>query len=208
MSRLTLNLLLMAVLALLCAVSLLSRVDHGRPNFELFPNMVHSVPADSFAANGVFADGKTLQRPAPGTIPLGYEPLRYGSSEEEAVRAGSELINPIDPEDRRAIRQGAELYRSFCSHCHGGGGNGDGEVGLHGFPAPPSLLAAEAKDLPDGRIFHIITFGQKNMPPHAIQIDQEDRWKIISHIRSLQQKSTDPAPAPVLAAGAEETPAP
>lgn len=206
MSRLTLNLGLLVVLVLLCAVSLLTRADHSRPNFELFPNMVHSVPSNSFAANSVFADGKTLQRPVAGTIPLEYRPLRYGPSEEEAVRAGEELINPLDSEDRSAIRHGAELYQSFCSHCHGGGGNGDGAVGLHGFPAPPSLLAPEAKSLPDGRIFHIITFGQKNMPPHAIQIDQEDRWRIIMYIRSLQQKSEESEPTPT--AGAAETPEP
>ena len=206
MSRLTLNLSLMVVLVLLCAVSLLTRADSSRPNFELFPNMVHSVASDSFAANRIFEDGKTLRRPAAGTIPLGYRSLRYGPSEEEAARAGEELINPLDPEDRREVRLGAGLYQSFCSHCHGGGGHGDGEVGLHGFPAPPSLLAPEARNLPDGRIFHIITFGQKNMPPHAIQIDQEDRWRIVLHIRSLQQKSEEPAP--MLTAGAEVTPEP
>ena len=207
MSRLTLNATLIVVLALLCAVSLLTRADRSRPNFELFPNMSHSVPSDSFALNSVFADGRTLQKPVAGTIPIGYRSLPYGPSEEDALRAAEDLTNPFAADDRRETRRGAELYQSFCSHCHGGGGFGDGAVGLHGFPAPPSLLAPEAKGLPDGRIFHIITFGQKNMPPHAIQIDQEDRWRIILHVRSLQEEAEETA-APPPAAPVEETPEP
>ena len=173
----------------LCAVTWFVRTEHTRPNVEFFPDMAHSIPSDSFAASSVFADGKTLQQPAAGAIPRGLRELRYEATEEDAIRAGEELSNPFPADDRRQTRAGADLYASFCSHCHGGGGNGDGEVGLHGFPAPPSLLSPEAVDLPDGRLFHIITFGQKNMPPHAIQIDEEDRWRIILHVRSLQLKS-------------------
>ena len=206
MSRKALNLGLMIVLALLCAVTWLVREDYARPNIEFFPDMAHSIPSDSFAANRVFADGKTLQQPVAGTIPRGRPTLRYQPTEEDAIRAGEELTSPFDADDRPETRRGSELYSSFCSHCHGGGGNGDGEVGLHGFPAPPSLLAPEAIELPDGRIFHVISFGQKKMPPHAIQIDQEDRWRIILHIRSLQLKSQEAAVTPAPAPEAELTP--
>lgn len=40
----------------------------------------------------------------------------------------------------------------------------------------------------DGQLFHIITYGQGNMPPYAVQVTQDDRWKIIAYIRSLQAK--------------------
>lgn len=206
MSRGTLNLGLMIVLVLLCGMILAVRDDKERPNFEFFPDMARSIPSNSFAANTVFADGKTLQQPVAGTIPRGRQAMRYGPSEEEAVRAGEELVNPFAADDRRETRRGAELFQSFCSHCHGGGGAGDGEVGLHGFPAPPSLLAPQAMDLADGRIFHIVTFGQKNMPAHAIQVDPEDRWRIILHIRSLQRKSSEQAAAPTPEPAATPTP--
>ena len=114
MSRRTLNLSLMIVLALLCGLSLSVREDRGRPNFEFFPDMARSVPSDSFAANRVFADGKTLQQPVAGTIPRGYRALRFGSSEQDAIRAGTELTNPFAVDDRREARQGAELYQAFA----------------------------------------------------------------------------------------------
>lgn len=191
MKRRNVNLSLIIVLVLLCGVTLLIRQDNERLNFEFFPDMYRSVSSKSFAANSVFADGKTLQQPVAGTVPRGHQSLAYGPSEEDADRAGEQLANPFAADDRGETRRGAELYQSFCSHCHGGGGHGDGEVGLHGFPAPPSLLAPEAKALPDGKIFHIITFGQKNMPPHAIQVEPEDRWRIVLHVRSQQQQSDE-----------------
>ena len=54
------------------------------------------------------------------------------------------------------------------------------------FPTPPSLVAPKARELPDGRIFHIATFGQGNMPSHAAQIEPEDRWKAVMWVRQLQ----------------------
>jgi len=205
MSRRTLNLGLIVLLVLLSVTTWLVREDYTHPNVELFPDMARSIPSDSFASNVVFTDGKTLQQPVAGTIPRGWRTARYGASEADAVRAGEELKNPFEADDRREARRGAELYGAFCSHCHGGGGTGDGEVGLHGFPAPPSLLAPQAQEIPDGRLFHIITFGQKKMPPHAIQIDEADRWRIVLHIRRLQLKAqAAPAPAESVPSSPEE----
>lgn len=191
MSRKNVNLSLMLALAGLCGLALIVREDRSRPNFEFFPDMARSVPADSFSASSVFANGKAMQSPVPGTAPIGYRPPAYGPGEEEAARADEELANPFSLDDKAELRRGTELFQSFCSHCHGGGAGGDGEVALHGFPAPPSLLGPESAALGDGRIFHIITYGQKNMPGHAIQIEREDRWRIILHIRSLQMKSRE-----------------
>jgi mono/diheme cytochrome c family protein len=41
-------------------------------------------------------------------------------------------------------------------------------------------------NLKDGQIFHIITYGQKNMPALAAQVLREDRWKAALYIRSMQ----------------------
>jgi mono/diheme cytochrome c family protein len=47
-------------------------------------------------------------------------------------------------------------------------------------------LAEHARGLADGQIFHIVTHGQGLMPAHGSQVAQEDRWKIVHYIRSLQ----------------------
>jgi mono/diheme cytochrome c family protein len=162
--------------------------DPTETNREFVPEMVDSIPYDSFAENPVTRDKKTLIAPVKGTIPRGFTPFHYGDSLEEAARAGRELESPISPSAENAAR-GEKVWKSFCVPCHGQGGLGDGPV-IPRFPAPPSLLAKNALELPDGRIFHIITKGQGLMPAHGTQISAEDRWKVILHVRSLQKPAS------------------
>jgi mono/diheme cytochrome c family protein len=195
MPRAALNWLLLALLALTAAANWVDDWNAASPNTEFLPEMVRSVPYDSFSANPVFTDGKTLQQPVQGTIPRGFLPLHYEATEKDLARAGQELQNPYSIEDKEAVARGAELFRRICTPCHGPGGSGDGLVAQRGYPPPPSLLAENALNLRDGQKFHIITYGKRNMPPHAAQISREDRWKVILHIRSLQAK-TEATPPP------------
>ena len=57
------------------------------------------------------------------------------------------------------------------------------------FP-PPSLLADTTRAMPaEGKMFHILTLGYRNMPPYGSLIDREDRWRVISHVRTLQESA-------------------
>jgi len=145
------------------------------------------VPYDSFAPNPNTKDGKTLMAPVKGTVPRGYSPLHYAPGPEEATRAAASLKNPFERTEP-VLSRGKVAFERYCSHCHGQGGLGDGLVAAR-FPRPPSLLAEHARGLPDGQIFHIITFGQGLMPAHGSQVAQEDRWKIVHYVRSLQSPS-------------------
>lgn len=35
-------------------------------------------------------------------------------------------------------------------------------------------------------MFHVLTYGQANMPSYASQVDREDRWRVIEYVRQLQ----------------------
>jgi mono/diheme cytochrome c family protein len=181
------NLLLAAVLALSASGHFLLRQDSSQPNVDVLPEMVHSVAYESYSTNPNFADGKTLQLPPPHTIARGASEFPYAAGEEEAARAGRELVNPLPPGDAAALERGADRYRTFCQHCHGPVGRGDGPVAMRGFPAPPPLNSEKSVALQDGRIFHIITYGQKDMPAHRGQIPADDRWRIVAYVRSLQK---------------------
>jgi hypothetical protein len=69
---------------------------------------------------------------------------------------------------------------------------GDGTIAKRGFPPPPSLLADKAKNIKDGQMFHIMTYGQANMPSLVSQVLPLDRWRVIKYVRSVQ-KQTLPA---------------
>jgi hypothetical protein len=40
----------------------------------------------------------------------------------------------------------------------------------------------------DGEMFHILTYGQGNMASYASQLTREERWKVIVHVRRLQEE--------------------
>jgi mono/diheme cytochrome c family protein len=163
--------------------------DRSRPNDEMMPEMVHSVPYNSYAPNPNFADGATLQRPQPGTIAHGHLPLHYKATPEDAVRAGEELANPVAADDARARQRGPVIFSQYCQVCHGPAGQGDGPVAKRGIPPPPPLTADKARLMKDGQLFHVLTYGQGNMASYAAQVPREDRWFVILHVRELQKQA-------------------
>jgi mono/diheme cytochrome c family protein len=188
MYRRVLNVFLfLAFLASLGLHAILGR-DLTQRNVEFMPDMARSAAYETYAPNPNFTDGKTLQLPITGTIPRGLLPLHYGPSPEDAVRAGVELQNPFGPDNVRARERGTFLYTNYCQICHGPEGKGDGPVPQRGVPLPASLQGENAVRMKDGQMFHVLTYGQRNMPSHAGLLSREDRWKVILHVRWLQKQ--------------------
>ena len=193
MSRRTLNLALLVMFLATLGLNWMWRPQPTQPNREFIPEMVRTPRYNAYSANPNFEDGKTLQTLVPGTIPRGFLPLRFSAGPEDAVRAGDTLQSPVRVDDAQSISRGKAIFSNFCAPCHGATGKGDGLVAQHGYPAPPSLYADNARKIKDGQIFHILTYGQKNMPAYASQLSQEDRWNVIAFVRSLQKQGTSVA---------------
>jgi mono/diheme cytochrome c family protein len=120
-------------------------------------------------------------------VPRGTLPFRYAATEEDAARAGRELVNPFAADDEAALARGAQIYGIHCSHCHDPAGNGRGPAVQRGMLPPPSLLAVRAMEMPDGQMFHVLTRGQGNMASFTAQLEPDDRWRVILHLRTLQK---------------------
>lgn len=188
MTRVPRSLVLLAALGTLALAGALSvRRDPRRPNLEVLPaDMVRGPAAQSGMASGLFADGRVQRLPPAGTIARGALPLPFGPGPEEAARAGRELTNPV-PAEPREVARGRTVFAAACACCHGPTGLADAPAVQRGVPPPPSLLRPETRALPDGEVFHAITFGRKNMPSAALQVVPEDRWRVIRYLRSLQE---------------------
>lgn len=196
MGRVALNVFLLVALMVSVSASWLLTPNPARPNFEFIPEMAHAPRYNAFAPNPNFPNGATLQRPEPGTIPRGLMPLDYAATPQDALRAGEELHSPIAPGSQRAGERGAFVFANFCAVCHGAGGAGNGPVAQRGYPPPPSLLAEHAQKIKDGQLFHILTYGQNNMPSYASQLSRDDRWNVIFYVRTVQAAAAPPAPVP------------
>lgn len=195
MGRVVLNGFLFLAVVVSIGASWIFSSDPAKPNFEFLPQMAHSPRYNAFAPNPNFGDGSTLQHPEPGTIARGSMPLPYAATPQDALRAGEELKSPLDTSNVRARDRGAFVFSNFCAVCHGAGGSGNGPVAQRGYPPPPSLLAEHALKMKDGQLFHVLTYGQNNMPSYASQLSREDRWNVILYVRTMQAAVT-PVPAP------------
>ncbi len=196
-------LLVVGVAAVVSVLALRARPEERA--LEFLPGMYATVPADAYDPSTIFADGKTLQPLPTGTVRYGDSRPHYASTTDDALRAGTELVNPFPSTDLAALRRGAEVFATFCAVCHGGEGLGDGVAAQRGAPRPPSLTGDRALAMRDGQLFHIITYGQNLMASYAVQIPPADRWKAVLHIRSLQAKAA--ALAASIPAAASATPA-
>lgn len=167
-------------------------MDHRKPGYEFLPDMSQAIPYESFSPNPNTRDGKTLQPPVAGTIPMGFEPYPYP---DDRKRAAKEWINPIKSRDQKVLMRGQQVYETFCLLCHGVMGKGDGPL-IPKFPNPPSFTSKRTRALTDGEIYHVITMGSQQMASYASQIKPEDRWKVIHYIRVLQGESPEGGAVP------------
>jgi mono/diheme cytochrome c family protein len=139
-----------------------------------------------------------LMEPQAGTVAVGETPYPY--AQNEADKAGAELVNPLKPTPE-VLEHGRFVFEHVCITCHGPKAAGDGYVTAL-FPKPPSLMTQKVRDWPDGQLFHRPMRGQGSMPSHARQVDQRDVWSVILYIRQMQKvepvapASAAPAPAP------------
>ena len=82
------------------------------------------------------------------------------------------------------MKEGKELFGMFCVHCHGDKGQGDGTlVQRDKFPPIPTKFGPELL-LPEGKMFHSITYGKGLMGAHSSQLYQSERWKLVHYIRA------------------------
>jgi mono/diheme cytochrome c family protein len=99
------------------------------------------------------------------------------------------LKNPLNSEPD-VISAGEILFQANCASCHGAGGEGDGPAAA-GLNPKPKILAQNQANLDDGYLYWRIAEGglmepfNSVMPAWKGMLDQEQIWKIITFIRTL-----------------------
>ncbi|MHA7102174.1 c-type cytochrome [Roseivirga pacifica] len=183
------------------------------PGLEYAPQMYHSIPyepltqikdkeAGSWLSNredglGEFYNSndnnpysQNVRQPVAGTVRRtnnGMLPYRLGKDDVEAAAL---IENPLPASDE-VITEGKRLYTLYCDHCHGASGEGStdatakvGEV----FAGVPSYSSPAKRDLSQGHVFHVITWGIRRMGAHGSQLSEEKRWQIARYVQTLQQQ--------------------
>jgi mono/diheme cytochrome c family protein len=161
----------------------------------------------------LFADGRAMRPPVPGTVARGEAFLethfwqgRVADNTGALVWAKTfpaeiPTVNGPLPftVDRALLERGKERYEIFCSMCHGYSGQGDGMVhkrvqqriqankpGFSTWAAPASYHSDALKNQTVGELFNTISNGKANMAGYRAQIPAKDRWAIVAYVRALQ----------------------
>ena len=166
------------------------------PGVEYMPDMYRSPSYETYGMNPNFADSMSARLPVAGTISQGSVPgqttlidaLPYAlsNSQEGYEQAGATLLSPFTKTDT-TIAEGKAAYEKMCMHCHGAQGGGDGSLIATGKFPPPPAYNGSLKVLPEGKMFHTITYGKGIMGPHATHLSKSERWKVIHYIQELQK---------------------
>jgi mono/diheme cytochrome c family protein len=175
---------------LMAGLSSCGKKDPNSPGVEFMPDMYRSPSLEVYGTQVVAGDTivstSTRMSPVKGSIARGYIPYAYANTPEGYEQAGTYLRNPLAAADREKYeKEGEVLYGKFCIHCHGATGAGDGKVAAK-LPGAPPAYSGPLKNLPEGKIFHSITYGKNLMGAHNSQLTQEERWKLVYFVQKLQ----------------------
>jgi cytochrome c5 len=183
------NLLYIAV-ASITLLSSCGKKDENSPGTEFMPDMYRGkaleayIPYTTDAGNDMKDTNLSQRTPVAGTVSREYTPYLYENNSKAYEEAGLYLKNPMVYSEKFE-NEGKEIYTKYCVHCHGEAGAGDGLVGqkLAGMIA---YNDAAHKNLPEGKMYHSITYGKGVMGSHASQLSPEERWKVIFYVQKLQ----------------------
>jgi len=166
--------------------------NSAEPRVELIQNMDNQPRFKAQQANPLFADGRAMRHPVPGTVARGElhddDHLHRGVVDGEWAES---LPMAVTPE---LMARGQRQFGIYCAPCHGQAGYGDGMVARRAdelqqgtWIPPTSLHTATVRDRADGYLYNVIANGVRNMPAYASQVKVDDRWAIVAYIRALQR---------------------
>lgn len=172
-------------------VSLFSCKEKNGLAPEYMPDMFRSPSIETYVDYGEVRDKQhpemkdkmSAMLPVKGTIPRGFMPYPYENTVEDYEKAGVSLKNPLVYSEQ-IVKEGEVLFGMFCIQCHGASGQGDGIlVQREKFPPLP-VKFVPGLTIPEGKMFHSITYGRNLMGSHASQLTKEERWKLVYFIRT------------------------
>jgi mono/diheme cytochrome c family protein len=167
------------------------------------PDMAYSRAFETYAYNSNDAYNALKKRgitynatPVAGTMARGdMESYPYPNSDSGYVLAKA-FKDPYDTVtlSKSVLTEAERIYLVNCGICHGSKLDGNGPLWKDGngpYPAAPRPLNGDyVKNLSDGQIYHVITYGKGQMGSYASQVHPEQRWWIVKYIRSKAPAAT------------------
>lgn len=171
-----------------------SKRDPGR---TYMPDMQYSRSYQAYAPNNLANDGVNYKNwPVEGTIRRG-DLFPYSlPNDSTGYRLSAQVKNPLPPLTDAQMKEAARLFNINCAICHGEKMDAQGPLSTGGkVPAVANLTLKQYVDMPEGTMFHSVTYGKGNMGSYAPQLTREERWMIVSYVKSKQLAEAPATPA-------------
>ncbi|MCO6496528.1 MAG: cytochrome c [Chitinophagaceae bacterium] len=159
------------------------------PGRTYMPDMQYSRAYEAYAANNLNKEGiNYIPEPVEGTIRRGdLYPYNIPNTEEGYAQSAS-VKNPLPlPLSDDQMKEAERLYHVYCGICHGAKMDAQGPLSTGGkVPAVANLTTKVYVDMPEGTMFHSITYGKGNMGSYASQLTREERWMVVEYVKRTQ----------------------
>ncbi len=148
------------------------------------------IPDGKLMTDGEFTTAKPAPTPAKDPFPARPTPavvMQNGKivQQWQAPADAAAVASPVK-DNPNAAGIGKVLYLQKCVDCHGKAGEGNGWMSK-GLLRPPTNLASKVVQAnTDGELFWKITNGKSPMPAHRVRFTDEERWYIVSYLRTFK----------------------
>ena len=164
-----------------------SKRDPGR---IYMPDMAYSRAYEAYAPTPNSFGPENINfipYPVEGTIrrgdlfpyPLPNDTVGYNMS--------AQVKDPLSPNTPEQMKEAERLFNINCGICHGAKMDAQGPLATGGkVPAIANLTLAQYVAMPEGTMFHSVTYGKNNMGSYASQLTREQRWRVIQYVKAVQ----------------------
>lgn len=178
--------------------------DKRKPGRTYMPDMQYFRSYQAYHANNLKKDKVNyVPYPVEGTIRRG-DLFPYSLPHDSTgYRLSAQVKNPLPPLTPAQLKEAGRLYNVYCGICHGEKMDAQGPLSAGGkVPAVANLTLKQYIDMPEGTMFHSITYGKGNMGSYASQLTREERWMVVEYVKRHQLGETGAETAP---AGADNS---
>lgn len=150
-----------------------------KDSMSAIPPVAGTVPYMGNAIGGISGDSMHMALNLPYNLP---------NTPEGYERSALEVKNPFKISDKAIVAKGEYYYNIYCAVCHGVNGDGKGFIVTEGkyTAAPPSYFDPAYLALPEGKMYHSVSYGRNAMQSYAYALSKEERWEVITYVQYLQ----------------------
>ena len=161
------------------------------PGKTYMPDMAYSRAYEAYAPNNLKEEGiNYVPYPVEGTIRRGDLFPYTLPNDSNGYKMSAQVQDPLPALDTIQMLEAQRLFNINCAICHGTNIDAQGPLSTGGkIPAVANLTLPQYVEMPQGTMFHSVTYGKNNMGSYASQLTRKQRWMVIQYVKSRQVKT-------------------